>query len=268
MAIKTYLAVGSVCWDEIPAGGRLHRELGGSVLFAARVAQQRGWKVTIITSGTAELEAAVRAELGTGVELIVQPSVEDTVMRFTEETHLGPRSVPTSADQIRFSEVTGHLATADVVHIAPILDEIAEGGFEHLSEAKFVGVTPQGFLRTRNHETAALGLAHSAPTWWASNCDAVVLSESETAHFSVPLTELAQSVVVTRGSNGCIGYRGDQHLELDALKVQEAVGATIGAGDVFSATLFMELASGVEFGRAMALANERAGRHVATGSLN
>ncbi|MCB1039518.1 MAG: hypothetical protein KDA94_08325, partial [Acidimicrobiales bacterium] len=61
--MSTYLAIGSVCWDEVPVEGGVDRRLGGSVLFASRVALEAGWDVHVVTSGTDDLAAAARAAL-------------------------------------------------------------------------------------------------------------------------------------------------------------------------------------------------------------
>ena len=86
--MSTYLAVGSVCWDVVD--GSDERRLGGSVLFASRVARAAGWDARIVTSGTAELEATLAAELP-DVELVVQRSPVDTVMAFPVDADHGPR---------------------------------------------------------------------------------------------------------------------------------------------------------------------------------
>lgn len=258
--MSTYLAIGSVCWDVVEGDDR--PRLGGSVLFASRVALAAGWDAHVVTSGTPELEAAVRAALP-GVEVTVQPSEHDTVMAFSRYADLGPRAVPTVADPIDLTTTPISLADADVVHLAPIMGEITTDLFGQLAGARFVGITPQGLLRRREERTHALKLLTAPGTWWADGTNAVVVSESEYDRISEPLILGGRAVAVTRGENGCFGWCGDELVDLPGVHL-DAISptGTIGAGDVFAAALFLALASGEPFASAMDRANRRAAAHV------
>jgi hypothetical protein len=85
--MSTHLTVGSICWDLFEQTGE--RRLGGSARFASRVAQTLGWEAVVLTSGTAELQAAARAELA-DVELVAQRSATDTAFAFDAHAELGP----------------------------------------------------------------------------------------------------------------------------------------------------------------------------------
>jgi sugar/nucleoside kinase (ribokinase family) len=258
--VSTYVAIGSICWDEVE--GEHERRLGGSVLFAGRVAQAAGWDVQVITSGTGELEAAAKAALP-DVEVIVAPSRHDTVMSFGRSAELGPQAVPTVADPIDLDAVAGHLAAADVVHLAPIMGEVTPALVAAVSGASFVGITPQGVLRTRHGRTHRLELLERPGTWWADGTDAVVLSESEYERLGAPLTVPGGVVVVTRGERGCIGWHGDEVVDLPGIELDAvAPTGTIGPGDVFAGALFLALAEGCPFADAMDRANRRAAAHV------
>jgi 1D-myo-inositol 3-kinase len=258
--VSTYVAIGSVCWDVVE--GEPERRMGGSVLFASRTAVAQGWDAHLITSGTPELETALRAALP-DVEITVQPSAHDTVMAFSREADLGPRSVPTLADPIDLARAPGALGGADVVHLAPIMGEVDVRLVGQVAGSAFVGITPQGLLRTRDERTHALGLLDAPGAWWAEGTDAVVLSESEYERIAVPLDAGGRAVAVTRGERGCFGRRGDEVVDLPGVPIEgtSSVG-TIGAGDVFSAALFLALAGGDGFAAAMDRANRRAAAHV------
>ena len=258
--MSTYVAIGSVCWDVVE--GDDAPRLGGSVLFASRVAQAAGWDAHVITSGTAELEAAVREALP-GVEVTVQPSEHDTVMSFSRHADLGPRSVPTVADPIDLARSSISVAGADVVHLAPIMGEVTMQTIDQVAGARFVGITPQGMLRTRDAGTHRLGLLAQPGTWWAEGTHAVVLSESEYDRIADPLVTATRALAVTRGEHGCFGACGDESVDLPGIAL-DAISptGTIGAGDVFAAALFLALADGAPFGEAMDRANRRAAAHV------
>lgn len=258
--MSSYVAIGSVCWDEIEGEGE--RRLGGSVLFAGRVAHAAGWDVQVITSGTPELAAAAKVALA-DIEVIVQPSAHDTVMSFGRAADLGPQAVPTVARPIDFDAAAVHLAAADVVHLAPIMGEVTPALVAAVAGASFVGITPQGVLRSRHEGTHRLELLEAPGTWWAEGANAVVLSEAEYERVGESLLAPGRVVAVTRGERGCIGWCGDEVVDLPGI-VLDAIAptGTIGAGDVFAGALFLALAEGRSFADAMDLANHRAAAHV------
>lgn len=254
--MSTYLAVGSVCWDVVD--GSDERRLGGSVLFAARVARAAGWEARIVTSGTAELEAAV-ADALPDVDLVVQRSDVDTVMAFPVEADLGPRAVPTRADPI---DPTGIDLQADVVHLAPIMGEVTPSVVDAAAGASFTGITPQGLLRVLGPDDELLR-RDELGTWWADAVDAVVLSEHEYAVIDDRSALQPLALAITRGERGCIGQRGTVLVDLPGIGVHAVTPErTIGAGDVFAAAWFIALASGAGFADALDHANRTAAAHV------
>lgn len=258
--MSTYVAIGSVCWDEVE--GDDERRLGGSVLFSSRVAQAAGWDAHIVTSGTSELERALRAAMP-DIKVTVQPSATDTVMAFRREADLGPQWVPTVADPIDLTRSPVDLAAADVVHLAPIMGEVTTALLAQVDGARFVGITPQGVLRRRDPRTNRLGLLAAPTAWWAHGADAVVLSESEYERIEEPLAHGDRAVAVTRGERGCFGVRRSEVVDLPGVPLDQiSPTGTIGAGDVFAAALFLALAGGGSFAEAMDAANRRAAAHV------
>jgi len=258
--VSTYVAIGSVCWDEVE--GDDERRLGGSVLFSTRVAQAAGWDGHIVTSGTPELERALR-EAMPDTKVTVQPSATDTVMVFSRSADLGPQAVPTVAEPIDLTRSPVDLGEADVVHLAPIMGEVTVALMAQVRGARFVGITPQGMLRRRDPRTNRLGLLAAPTTWWANGTDAVVLSESEYGRIAEPLARPGRVVAVTRGERGCFGTSGNESVDLPGIPLEEiSPTGTIGAGDVFAAALFVALADGLAFGAAMDAANRRAAAHV------
>ncbi|MCU1357686.1 MAG: PfkB domain protein [Acidimicrobiales bacterium] len=261
--MSTYVAVGSVCWDVVE--GSDDARLGGSVLFSSRVALARGWDARIVTSGTAQLEAALVAALP-DVEVHVERSATDTIFGFSVHAELGPQRLVSRADQIDLSRHA--FGDADVLHLAPIMDEIAHGSFGATARAGFVGITPQGFLRAADPTTGALLRHERLDAWWVEHVGAVVLSEDEYARLAQPDALRSIPTAVTRGERGCVGRLGDEVLEVPGVDVGDVspVG-TIGAGDVFGAAFFVALAEGLDFAAALMAANETAAGHVGRGDF-
>lgn len=258
--MSTYVAIGSVCWDVVP--GDPEPRLGGSVLFASRVAVAAGWEAHVVTSGTARLEDALRAALP-DVQITVQRSAEDTVMAFSEQADLGPQAVPTVADPIDVSFMDLADGAAEVVHLAPIMGEVTPELVAQLAGAPFVGITPQGLLRTREAGTGRLLRLPDLDAWWAPQVHAAVVSEEEYALVADPACLSELSLAVTRGERGCEGRLGAEVVDVAGIDLAEVspVG-TIGAGDVFAAAFFLSLASGALFADALHQANRTAAAHV------
>ena len=261
--MSTYVAVGSVCWDVVD--GTDQARLGGSVLFASRVALALGWEARILTSGTPALAAALRAALP-DVSIHVEASPVDTVFRFSRQAELGPQRLDSRADQIDLA--THRFDDADVLHLAPIMDEIAHGSFGATAGARFVGITPQGFLRASDPVTGQLLRHEQLQAWWVEHVGAVVLSEDEYTRLAQPDALRSVPTAVTRGEDGCVGRWQDEVLTVPGVDVGEVspVG-TIGAGDVFAAAFFVALADGTDFAAALVSANEIAAGHVSRGDF-
>lgn len=262
--MSVYLAIGSICWDEVPTAHGVERRLGGSVLFAARTVVDHGWQARILTSGTEDLAAAARVALP-GVELIVQPSDVDTIMRFPEQADLGPQWVPTVAAPLDPSLVRDAVGGASLVHLAPIMTEVDEALARSVAAAgaPFVGITPQGLLRDREPDTHRLLRLPALTSWWSTLVDAAVVSEEEYGLLADggALGEVA--LAVTRGERGCVGRFGDDEVEVPGIAQRHVDPANaIGAGDVFASTLFVALAEGAPFVDALEQANRMAAAHV------
>lgn len=262
--MSTYVAIGSVCWDVVP--GDAQPRLGGSVLFASRVAQAAGWDAHVVTSGTAELEDALRAALP-GVRISVQRSAVDTVMAFSAEADLGPQAVPTRADPIDAAFLRLADGGADVVHLAPIMGEVTPELMAQVHGAPLVGITPQGLLRATEPETHRLLRLGDLDAWWAPHVHAAVLSEDEYALVAEPAALRTLALAVTRGERGCFGLRGEELVDVAGIELGSVDPAgTIGAGDVFAAAFFLALADRAPFAEALQRANRTAAGHVAAGT--
>lgn len=259
--MSRYLAIGSVCWDVIE--GDEAPRLGGSVLFATRVAQGAGWEAAIVTSGTPRLEAALREALP-GVDITVQPSATDTVFWFSRQTDLGPLRLDDRAAPIDVAALDHHVEAADVVHLAPIMGEVTPPVVAAARRGRFVGITPQGLLRETDPDTGALVRLHRLDAWWAGDVAAAVLSEDEYELVAHPESLDPLALAVTRGERGCVGrLHGGDEVDVAGIEVGEIpLVGTIGAGDTFAAAFFMALASGVDFDEALRRANRRAASHV------
>ena len=232
-----YLLVGHVTHDLQPDGGM---RLGGTVAYAGRTAAALGREVGIVTSVG---PAADLSPLEACATIVSRPAPQTTTFEnvYTEE-----------GERIQFSyAVARSLGVADlpaawprvpVVHIGPIMDECDPGLVEHFAGRAFVGLTPQGWMRTRD----SAGQVHSKRWVTAERllplASAVVLSLEDVGGDWAVIQSFARQIavlVVTRGwLGGVLFLEGVAHT-FPAFEVEE-VNST-GAGDIFAAAFFVAL---------------------------
>jgi sugar/nucleoside kinase (ribokinase family) len=158
-------------------------------------------------------------------------------------------------------EDLGQFPDSDILHIAPVAQEITLEKVAEEGRSRFVLLTPQGLVR----RWAGLGaqvehFARSFPAAVSSVLDVVVVSETEAPYVS----ELLAAVpghgglgVVTRGRRGCLVLSRDGSQEYTAAPVRALVDST-GAGDCFAATLTTEMFRGRPVTEAVRLATAAA----------
>lgn len=157
------------------------------------------------------------------------------------------------------------LPRARIVHLGPITDEIdASAACRQHDPEVFVGATPQGLFRTWGDDR----VVHLRPVVVSEvvsdRLDAVVVGHNEEAVAQDLLDAVANAgglVVVTHGLDGCVVRTGDRTREFPSAVVVPEVDGT-GAGDVFAAALFVELARGVELPDAVRFAQGAAAASV------
>jgi hypothetical protein len=225
-----YTAVGHVTVDVLADGSR---RPGGGKFYSGLQAARLGLRTLLITRGVpAEIDALV-GEFARELTLRVLPAARTTTLQ--SEGHrqrllawAGPIGVPRGLD-------------TEILHIAPIARETAphwEG------EARYVGLTAQGLVRSWRHDGELLEQSMLEREQLPRGCDAVVVSEHERDSVTVLEREHAGLVAITRGAGSAtIVAPGRSAFDVPALATN-AVRDDVGAGDVFAAALFIALARG------------------------
>ncbi len=150
---------------------------------------------------------------------------------------------------------------SDILHIAPVAQEITLEKLVAEARSRFVLLTPQGLVR----RWAGLGaqiehFARDFPAAVSSMLDVVVVSETEAPYVSELLAAVPRHGglgVVTRGRRGCQVLTRDGSAEYTADPVRVLVDPT-GAGDCFAATLTTEMFRGRPVPEAVRLATAAA----------
>jgi hypothetical protein len=234
-----YAAIGHVTVDVLADGTR---RAGGSALYAALQAARLGLRALIVTSGVVaeieELLAPYRGEL----EVEIHPAAQTTTLTASGWGSARVQRMLAWAGPVP-AAVT---VDATILHLAPVARELpgpAGAG------APFVGLTPQGLVRSWASPGAELSLTEPRPDalTLARGCHALVVSEHERAACA-PMIDAARAAgaiaAVTAGSRPVTLLAAEgPPVEVAVAPSSDAVD-DLGAGDVFAAALFISLARG------------------------
>lgn len=230
-----YLVIGHICADLQPDGST---RLGGTALFAAHAAHQLGLRVAIMTACAADLDLSA---LPAAVQVLRQPSPATTIFENRYDANARTQLVHARAAAIDVAQVPPDWASAPVVHLAPILHDVAPATARRFRSA-LVGVTPQGLLRdvTPDRLVTTDPAALLDQDW--AGVRVVVLSEEDVQGDERPVRALARQVplvVLTRAERGATVLVAQQRHDVPALPA--AVVDPTGAGDVFAAAYLAAL---------------------------
>lgn len=233
-----YLAIGHVTVDVWPTGNTP----GGTVMYSARAARALVDDVAVLTVAGQEFDWA---KVFPDIEVLRIPAPATT--QFENLYANGKRTQITrpAARRLLAADLTPALREADVIHLAPLCNEVDTSIVDVVAPHAFVGVTPQGWLRRWD----AAGRVTEGP--WDDGlqvlrrADAVVCSIHDIGG-NWALAELwarqTRLLVVTVGEDGCHAYVHGVPHRVAAPRVVEV--EPTGAGDIFAATLFVSLRAG------------------------
>jgi sugar/nucleoside kinase (ribokinase family) len=254
-----FLAIGHISIDLMPDGSAV---LGGTALYAALTAARFGLRTAVLTrgnlSGHGDAVAEAFSRFAGEVEIVLQNAPQPTI--FTNISVAGRRvqTIHSWAGRIDLSGVPPQWRSADIVHLAPIAQEIDPRQVGRLSP-NFFGATPQGWMRHWPAErlgNVTLGQLR-LPNELLGRIDALVLSSEEQsfARDAIDAVTRRGLVAVTRGPQGAEIIDRGRSIDVPAIPVR-TIDDT-GAGDVFAAPLFVMRAdqeSTIASGRAAATA--------------
>ena len=220
-------------------------QAGGSVLYAAVQARRLGANVSILgRTDAAQLDPLVEP---LQLDVAWEPAPCCTTFRSTirgdaRELFLEADAGPITPPPPR---------TLDgVLHLAPVWHEVDMAAIIAARPPRFIGVTPQGLLRTADRPS---GRVRDAAASWDPEVtrlvDAMVLSDTELPYLADTCAAVARRggvVVVTRGSRGCTLVTGDTRTDLAPPFVVDDPLDTNGAGDTLASILFLRLFEGVD----------------------
>ena len=211
------------------------RRPGGTAFYSALQAARLGQRALIVTRGVERELRQLLEPYAAELEIEVHPAESTTTLRTSGEG---------AAREQRMLSWAGPMGTelvldTDILHLAPVARETSArwGG-----RAEFVGLTPQGLVRTWKGEGGRITSAPLATSLLPRRCQAIVFSQSE-RESCAELIDRAQSLVAVTAAGGPteIHLPGGEVIEVPVVAIEE-VHDDLGAGDVFAAAFFIALA--------------------------
>jgi sugar/nucleoside kinase (ribokinase family) len=240
-----YLILGHVTLDQGQPGPRV----GGTAAYAGLTALSLGLRVGIVTACRADLDLS---ELS-GLTIERQISQSNTLFQNLGQGSQRHQIMTARADDLEWGSIPAAWRGAPIVHLAPVANEVDPAWAASFPGA-FVGLTPQGWWRTWDQSGRVSLLAAQAAQDRLPHANAAVFSRQDVLADSAGLGQLGRICQVTGITNGPDG--SDIVWGLDAEHLQAPASRLVddtGAGDIFAARFFIDLASGsapLEAGRA------------------
>lgn len=236
-----YLAVGHITIDLLPDGSPA---LGGTALYSALAAARFGLRTAVLTRGNFtkhgdEIRRALN-RFAEEVEIILQSAQQPTVFTNLNVSGRRTQTIHSWAGRIDLTGIPAHWRSAEIIHIAPVAQEVDPRQAGRLS-TEFLGLTPQGWMRhwPPSHTGSVTLGPLRLPTDVLSRVDAMVLNAEEQSQARDEIDAVASRglVAITRGQQPAQIFDRGRLIEVPSLPTR-AIDDT-GAGDVFAAILFV-----------------------------
>jgi sugar/nucleoside kinase (ribokinase family) len=228
-----YLAIGHASLDLTPSG----TVSGGSVTYAARVAQALGCRVAVVTSVASDLDLEP-----TFPDMRVEniPTAETTTFENKYASGRREQRIYTTASSITSDHIPAEWIRASIVHLGPIANEI-DSSMISLFSNSLVGLTPQGWFRRWDEHGSVTNVAWPEAIDVLPMAAAVILSMEDLNDPAILqlYRERARLLVLTEQAGGCTVHCRGEIRHFSAPIVTE-VNPT-GAGDIFAAAYFVRL---------------------------
>jgi sugar/nucleoside kinase (ribokinase family) len=237
-----YLALGNPTLDVQPWASPA---LGGSVAYSAIQAARLGLRSTIFGRADPVALQPYWRPYAKEVHLQLQPSNSITTFYNASVNDSREQWLKAWAGPIRHA---GPLPDSEILHIAPVAQEVVIEALLSECRSRLVCLTPQGLLRKWSDTDGHISLVHQRFAGAiAAAVDIVVVSEIEAQYiddFLMAVAEQGGLSVITQGSRGCEVRTRHDRTTFSAFPPNRIVDTT-GAGDCLATTL----AVGIYLGR-------------------
>jgi len=193
-----------------------------------------------------------------GPDLHVTPSLRTTTFQYEWINGERVQRLTATAEIITAQDVPPQWFNSSIWHLGPVADEIDLGIMEVIPSDSFVGVSPQGWLRSVDADHIVRSHPWPAAPQVLTRADAVVISHHDTPdsyEHGASWSRMGPVVAVTEAAAGATIFVKGQPTRVPTIEV--GVLDELGAGDVFAVALFDQLSKGgsvVDAGRFAATA--------------
>lgn len=238
------LLIGNVTRDLVNENDFTNYRLGGTVTFAAVVADRLGRRPTVITRAAPETDLSA---MPSSAQLYVLPSATTTTFANIYTPHGRVQYCYTPAPPIYARDIPADLQRPDIVLLGPIADEIAADVPAIFPTETLVAAVPQGWMRRWD----ARGRVHSKR--WDSaaailpHLDALVLSLEDIDYEwerLAPAFDYVPLIVVTEYRDGSTVFQRQPDGSVVEIKIPPRPAIEIdptGAGDTFTTAFLIRL---------------------------
>jgi sugar/nucleoside kinase (ribokinase family) len=227
-----YLLIGHLAKDLLPGGSRL----GGTIAYAALTAHSLGYTPGLVTAHADDLDLGPLADF----PRVQIPSTSSTTFENIYTTQGRTQFVRAQAAPLTAFHLPDGWRRARIVHLAPLAREV-DWHLASTFAGAFVGLTPQGWMRTWDAEGRVSRTDWPEALNVLPHVSAAVVSLEDVGGDWAVAERWAQAtkvLVVTQGPRGCTVFaRGEAPRTFPAPK-QPEVDPT-GAGDVFATAFFI-----------------------------
>ena len=238
------LLIGNVTRDLIDEHDFEHYRLGGTVTFAAVVAERLGRRPTVLTRAAPETDLS---GMPPNTQLHVLPSTTTTTFANIYTPHGRVQYCYTPAPPISAADIPAALRAPDIVLLGPIANEIDGDVPAVFADSTVIAAVPQGWMRRLD----ARGRVHSKQ--WESaaqilpHLDALILSLEDIDYEwerLAPAFNFVPLIIVTEYRDGSTVFQRQPDGSVHETKIPPRPAVEVdptGAGDIFTTAFLIRL---------------------------
>jgi len=228
-----YLTIGHITKDLTASGFTL----GGTAAYSPLTASALRLKSGIFTSFGPDIDIAALS----GIEVLRKFSEKTTTFENIDSVSGRKQYLHEIAEPLLAKDIPEGIRSPRILHLGPVANEV-EAEIAELFPDAFIGLTPQGWMRSRN----AKGLV-KYQEWHPSKSliektDAVVISAEDVRGNEDLISEFANQIKVLAVTEGVEGARVYWHGDVRRFRAPKVrVKDLTGAGDIFAAVFFIRM---------------------------
>lgn len=238
------LLLGNVTRDLIDEHDFEHYRLGGTVTFAAVVADRLGRRPTVITRAAPETDLSA---MPASAQVHVLPSATTTTFANIYTPHGRVQYCYTPAPPISAADIPAAMRAPDIALLGPIANEITGDVPAVFAESTVIAAVPQGWMRRLDER----GRVHSKQ--WESareilpHLDALILSLEDIDYEwerLAPAFDYVPLIVVTEYRDGSTVFERQANGSIHETKIPPRPAHEVdptGAGDIFTTAFLIRL---------------------------